>query len=97
MKHKRKVQHNLDYATRLQLKKAKELSDASTEAFTFAGNLIAVALNEKFGFGAKRLKILEEEATRILNEEFGGDPEVAAYGMKRRIEQIRGKGWDVDG
>ena len=40
------------------------------------------------------MRPIDAEAQRILEEEFGDDPEVAAYGMKRRIEQIRGKDWE---
>lgn len=82
------------YAVKLQLKKNKEIANAHADAFTFCGNLIAIALNNLYGFGKDRLTAVEKEAQRILEEEFGDDPEVAAYGMKRRIEQIRGKDWE---
>ena len=82
------------YAVKLQAKKNKEIANAHADAFTFCGNLIAIALNNLYGFGKDRLTAVEKEAQRILEEEFGDDPEVAAYGMKRRIEQIRGKDWE---
>ena len=43
------------YAVKLQLKKNKEIANAHADAFTFCGNLIAIALNNLYGFGKDRL------------------------------------------
>lgn len=53
--------------------------------------VVAVALNNLYGFGADRLAKLEAEVNRIIEEEFGSDMETASYELAQRIEQIRGK------
>lgn len=80
-----------DYAKKLQQKKEKELNDARLEGFQFACNLVAIGLNELYNFGADRISRLEDWCTEKMNGEISKDPEVAAYGILRRIEQIRGK------
>lgn len=77
------------YAVKLQQRKAAELHEATTEDFDFALNLCAVALNNIFGFGDERLTRLENEVTRILEEDFASDMEKASYGLKNRVKQIR--------
>ena len=72
-------------AEKRRLRSAKDAKDG----FDFALQLCAVALNEKFGFGNERLKVLEDEITRLLEDEFGSDMEKASYGLSKRIEQIR--------
>lgn len=77
------------YAVKLQQRKAAELHEATTEGFDFALNLCAVALNNIFGFGDERLTRLENEVTRILEEDFASDMEKASYGLANRVKQIR--------
>ena len=73
-------------------KRQAQIDEAVNDGFLLGTCLCVVALNEKFGFGAKRIETLETEVQRIWNEEFqNGDMEVAAVGLKKRIEQIRGE------
>lgn len=81
------------YALKLKHQKMKELQNSTQDGFMLAGCLIAVSLNNLYGFGKDRLEAVEKEANRILEEEFSGDKEKAAYDLVRRIEQIRGKDW----
>lgn len=73
-------------------KRQAEIDNAVNDGFLLGTCLCVVALNEKFGFGAKRIETLENEVQRIWDEEFqNGDMEIAAEGLKTRIEQIRGE------
>lgn len=81
------------YALKLKQKKMQEQYDSAQEGFMLSGCLIAVALNNLYGFGKDRLEAVEKEANRILEEEFGGDKEKASYDLVRRLDQIRGKDW----
>lgn len=81
------------YALKLKQKKMQEQYDSSQGGFMLAGCLIAVALNNLYGFGKDRLEAVEKESNRILEEEFGGDKEKASYDLVRRLDQIRGKDW----
>ena len=81
------------YALKLKQKKMQEQYDSAQGGFMLAGRLIAVALNNLYGFGKDRLEAVEKEANRILEEEFGGDKEKASYDLVRRLDQIRGKDW----
>ena len=85
------------YAQKLLNQKARDLQQAQLEGMQFMGSLTVVALNNLFGFGKDRLQAVEDEINRLIVDEFGDDPEVAAYGLKKRIEQIRGKGYLEDG
>ena len=78
------------YAQQLINRKAKELQQAQIEGMEFVGSLTAVALNNLYGFGKNRIKAVEDEINPLISEEFGSDPEAASYGLKKRIEQIRG-------
>lgn len=81
----------MTYAEKLILKKKQETANAMHEGMAFAGGLYAVALNNLYGFGAKRLAEVETEVQRIWDEEFCTDIETASYGLARRIKQIRGE------
>lgn len=73
-------------------KKAKaEKPPTPMECVEFGLYVVAVALNNLYGFGADRLSRLEAEVNRIIEEEFGNDMEKASYELAQRIEQIRGK------
>ena len=81
----------MTYAEKLILKKKQETANAMQEGMTFAGGLYAVALNNLYGFGAKRLQEVEREAQRLWDEEFGADIEAASYSLAKRLRQIRGE------
>lgn len=79
-----------DYAARLQAKQMRRDSDNVKRGFDFAMMIATVALNEKFGFGKDRLKKLESECNRLMDEEFGRDMESASHQLIGRLKQIMG-------
>lgn len=79
------------YAQKLAAQRTAREVQAHQDGAQFALNLCAVALNNIYGFGRERLERLEQEVNRLLEEEFGHDLELAAEGLTRRIEQIRGE------
>lgn len=79
------------YALELQRRKQKKSADDTLQGVQFGLYVVAVALNNLYGFGADRLSRLEAEVNRIIEEEFGNDMEKASYELAQRIEQIRGK------
>jgi|GEM_PF-2041269 hypothetical protein len=76
------------YAAHLQTLKMRRDSDNVKRGFDFAMMIATVALNEKFGFGKIRLKTLESECNRLMDEEFGRDMETASHQLIARIKQI---------
>lgn len=83
------------YAERLRQEKEKRQQQDVLDGITFGLNLVTVALNNLFGFGPQRLKRIETECNRLMDEEFIQDFEHASYDLIRRVEQIRkdGKAW----
>lgn len=83
------------YAQRLQEEKERRQQDDVLDGITFGLNLVTVALNNLYRFGPKRLKRIETECNRLMDEEFMQDFEHASYDLLRRVEQIRkdGKTW----
>lgn len=79
------------YALHLARKKVEREMELNKEGVQFGLDLCVVALNNLYGFGNKRITALEKEINRLLEEEFGKDLEAAAYGMAKRIKQIRGE------
>ena len=79
------------YALQLARKKVEREIELNKEGVQFGLDLCVVALNNVYGFGRERLERLEREVNRLLEEEFGHDLELAAEGLARRIEQIRGE------
>lgn len=79
------------YARHLQNKKQERSQEDVQNGFDFALCLCAVALNEEFGFGAKRIKRLEARAQRLMDEEFKS-VELGAYRLAQRVAQIRERG-----
>lgn len=79
------------YALELQRRKQQRSADDTLQGLQFGLYVVAVALNNLYGFGADRLAKLEAEVNRIIEEEFGSDMEKASYELAQRIEQIRGK------
>lgn len=71
------------------MKSAKQ-SVHTWEGFNLATMMMVVAINNKFGFGKKRFKIIEEEMNRIWSEEFRKDMESASVGLTKRCVQILG-------
>ena len=76
------------YAAHLEALQMRRKADDTKAGFDFAMMLATVALNEKFGFGKSRLKALESECNRLIDEEFGRDVETASHQLVSRIKQI---------
>lgn len=79
------------YYTRMKADQRQRDVDNTYDGIELALNVVVVALNRTYGFGAKRLTVLEREVQRIFDEEFIArrDPEQAAYDLKRAVGQIR--------
>lgn len=58
-------------------------------------NIVAIALNHKFGFGETRLKRLEGFVQDLVNEIVDtNDPLVTKVHIEQALRQIRGKEWE---
>lgn len=79
------------YALELQRRKQQRSADDTLQGVQLGLYVVAVALNNLYGFGADRLSRLEAEVNRIIEEEFGSDMEKASYELVQRIGQIREK------
>jgi hypothetical protein len=84
------------YARYLQDKKQEQAKEDVQNGFNFALCLCAVALNEEFGFGRKRIERLEKEVQYLMDNEFKS-VELGAYRLARRVEQIRERGAKKEG
>lgn len=79
------------------LKKVKEDSyrDGVWDGMRMGFNIVAIALNHKFGFGEQRLKRLEGKVQDLVNEIVDtADPLVTKVHIETAIRQIRGKEWE---
>lgn len=82
-----------------QLKKAKEdgYRDGVWDGMRMGFNIVAIALNHKYGFGEQRLKRLEGEVQDLVNEIVDtADPLVTKVHIEREIKRIRGKAWEEE-
>ena len=79
------------YATYLKNKKEEQAKEDTQNGFNFALCLCAVALNEEFGFGRKRIERLEKQVQHLMDTEFKSI-ELGAYRLAKRVEQIRERG-----
>ena len=79
------------YALELQRRKWKRSAHDTLQGVQFCLYVVAVALNNLYGFGADRLSRLEAEVNRLIEEEFKIDTEKASCELAQRIEQIRRK------
>lgn len=84
------------YATYLQNKKQEKAKEDVQNGFNFALCLCAVALNEEFGFGRKRIERLEKEVQYLMDNEFKSI-ELGAYRLAQRVAQIRERGAKKEG
>ena len=83
-------QKGRNFADRLNEAKSAKQSAHTWEGFNLATMMMVVAINNKFGFGKKRFKIIEDEMNRIWAEEFRKDMETASAGLTKRCIQILG-------
>ena len=82
------------YANKLRETKNNAYADGVWSGLQMGLNLVAIALNHKFGFGETRLQRLEEKVQELVNEIVDTrDPEVTKVRVERAIKQIRGEAW----
>ena len=84
------------YARQLQNKKQEQSKEDVQNGFNFALCLCAVALNEEFGFGRKRIERLEKQCQHLMDTEFKS-VELGTYRLAKRVEQIRERGAKKEG
>ncbi len=78
-----------DYARKLNERKRRREVKATREGMQFGLSLCTVALNNKFGFGRKRLLELEQEIDRLMLE--FDEPDIGAHLLVERLNQIMGE------
>lgn len=75
--------------------KEKAYRDGVWDGMRMGFNIVAIALNHKYGFGEQRLKRLEGEVQDLVNEIVDtADPLVTKVHIEREIRRIRGKEWE---
>lgn len=79
------------YARYLQDKKQEKAKEDVQNGFNFGLCLCAVALNEEFGFGRKRIARLEKQCQHLMDTEFKSI-ELGVYRLEQRLKQIRERG-----
>ncbi len=83
------------YAKKLHQTKENAYADGVWEGLQLGLNLAAIALNRTYGFGDKRLSVVEAKVQEYVNEMVdAGDPFVNKAHIEKAVQQIRGKGWD---
>jgi hypothetical protein len=82
------------YATTLRQAKENAYADGVWSGLQMGLNIVAIALNHKFGFGETRLQRLEERVQELVDEIVDTrDPYVTKVRIERAIKQIRGEAW----
>lgn len=75
--------------------KEKAYRDGVWDGMRMGFNIVAIALNHKYGFGEQRLKRLEGEVQDLVNEIVDtADPLVTKVHIEQEIRRIRGKEWE---
>ena len=83
------------YAGKLHQTKEKAYRDGVWDGMRMGFNIVAIALNHKFGFGNERITRLEEKVQELVDEIVDtNDPMVVRAHLDKALEQIRGEGWD---
>lgn len=76
--------------------KEKAYRDGVWDGMRMGFNIVAIALNHKFGFGETRLKRLEGVVQDLVEEIVDtADPLVTKVHIEREIKRIRGEAWDT--
>lgn len=77
--------------------KEKAYRDGVWDGMRMGFNIVAIALNHKFGFGEERLSRLEAKVQELVNEIVdANDPLVTKVHIETAIKQIRGDAWEDD-
>ena len=83
------------FASKLIKTKDNAYTDGVWDGMRMGFNIVAIALNHKFGFGETRLKRLEAKVQDLVDELITtNDPYVNKVHIEEAIKQIRGKEWD---
>lgn len=85
------------YADKLNVDRSRKEWDWTVSGINLGLMFCAVGLNDRFQFGAKRLKELEDYVNELFNREIEsceGDYEKLTADLFSRLERIRGKGWE---
>lgn len=88
------------YAAKLMANRERREMEAynrgKNDGIDFALNLVTIALNDLYSFGADRIKRLEAYMGELAQEIVDtGDPEVNNAHIEQRIKQIRGQDYQV--
>lgn len=82
------------YANKLRQTKDNAYTDGVWHGMQMGFNIVAIALNHKFGFGETRLKRLEQKVQALVDEIVDtNDPVVTDEHIKQAIKQIRKGAW----
>ena len=73
---------------RMRTEKNKAYQEGSLAGYEFALLVVTLALNRTYHFGRDRLKVVEAECNRIVEEEFGRDMELAGARLRRVVDRI---------
>lgn len=80
------------YIQRIEQSKRAAYNEGIFKGASFILDVVTIALNRLYGFGADRIERLEAEINRIIETEFKYNDEVETVNLKRAIEQIRKRG-----
>ena len=76
----------------------KAYRDGVWDGIRMGFNLVAIALNHIFGFGEKRLKMLEAKVQSLVDEIIDtNDPYVVQVHIEKAVQQIRGDKFFTEG
>jgi hypothetical protein len=83
------------YANKLRTTRDNAYTEGVWEGLQLGLNLAAIALNHTYGFGDKRLSVVEAKVQEFVNEMVdAGDPFVNKAHIEKAVRQIRGVKYD---
>lgn len=84
------------FYNRMKQKERDQYRDGVQGGLKFGLDLVVIALNHEFGFGAERIARLEKKVQELLNEvDYVNDPEVTRAHISKALKQIRGDDYEV--
>jgi hypothetical protein len=85
------------FAQQMLQNKEKAYSNGVWDGMRMGFNIVAIALNHKFGFGETRLSRLEAKVQDLVDEIVDtADPVVTKVHIETALKQIRGDAWVDD-
>ena len=83
------------YASKLRQTKDNAYTEGVWDGMRMGFDVVAIALNHKFGFGNERLTRLEQKVQELVNEIVDtNDTLVTKVHIREALKQIRGKDWE---